>query len=59
MDGQQAPELEVLDHGELLQALRKEGRNREVRPVLPLASPGTQTNARVPTAATSMGSAQG
>lgn len=24
MDGQQAPELEVLDHRELLQALRKE-----------------------------------
>jgi hypothetical protein len=55
MDGQQAPELEVLDHRELLQALRKEGKTREVRPVSPPASPVTQTNMRFPTAATSTG----
>lgn len=55
MDGQQAPELEVLDHRELLQALRKEGKTREVRPVVPLTSPGTQTHMRFLTAATSVG----
>lgn len=39
VDGQQAPELEVLDHGELLQALC-EGRSTRVRAAL-LRPPGT------------------
>lgn len=34
MDGQQAPELEVLDHRKLLQALRRGGGRTEVRTAL-------------------------